>query len=105
MPEHRCVATLDGSALLDPEAFALSGGLTEEAPAFFEPLRRRVADPCPLSPDIRIGDLGAQSGLAGAVVAARSVLQAHVAVEATSDGSDCSTQGRASGHLSMEVER
>jgi hypothetical protein len=105
MPEHRCVATLDGSALLDPEAFALSGGLTEEAPAFFELLRRRGADLCPLPPDIRIGDLGAQSGLAGAVVAARSVLQAHVAVEATSDGSDCSTQGRASGYLSREVER
>lgn len=101
MPEHRCVATLADSALLDPEALTSSGG----APAFFEPLRRRDADLCPLPPDIRIGDLGAQSGLAGAVVAARSVLQAHVAVKATLDGSDCSTKGRASGHLSMEVER
>ncbi len=89
MPEHRCVATLDGSALLDPEAFTLPGGLTEEAPALFEPLRRRVADLCPLRPDIRIGDPGAQSGLEGAVVAARSVPQAQVAVEATLDGSDC----------------
>jgi glucokinase len=78
-------------ALLDPEAFVLSGGLVEEAPAFIEPLRRRAADLCPLPPDIRIGDLGAQSGLVGAVVAARSVLQAHIAMEATLDGSDCST--------------
>jgi glucokinase len=92
-------------ALLDPEAFVLSVGLVEEAPAFIEPLRRRAADLCPLPPDIRIGDLGAQSGLVGAVVAARSVLQAQVAVEAALDGSDSSTQGRASGHLFREVER
>jgi len=91
--------------LLDPEAFALSGGLTEEAPAFFEPLRRRVADLCPLSPDIRIGDLGAQSGLVGAAVAARSVLQAQRALEAALDAPECPAQGRASGYLSMEVER
>jgi glucokinase len=92
-------------ALLDPEAFVLSGGLVEEAPAFIEPLRRRAADLCPLPPDIRIGDLGAQSGLAGAVVAARSVLRTPNAVKATLNGSDSSIQGRASGHLFREVER
>lgn len=92
-------------ALLDPEAFVLSGGLVEEAPAFIEPLRRRAADLCPLPPDIRIGDLGAQSGLVGAVVAARSVLQAQVAVAASMDGSVSSTQGRASGYMFREVER
>ncbi len=105
MPEHCYLATLGGSALRDPEALILSGGLVEEASAFVEPLRRRAADLCPLLPDLRSGDLGAQSGLAGAVVTARSVLEAHVAVEATLDGSDCSTQGRASGYLSTEVER
>ena len=92
-------------ALFDPEAFVLSGGLVEEAPAFIEPLRRRAADLCPLQPDIRIGDLGAQSGLVGAVVAARSVLQAQATLETALDGSDSSTQDRASGHLSREVER
>lgn len=92
-------------ALFDPEAFVLSGGLVEEAPAFIEPLRRRAADLCPLQPDIRIGDLGAQSGLVGAVVAARSVLQAQATLETALDGSDSSTRDRASGHLSREVER
>jgi predicted NBD/HSP70 family sugar kinase len=61
------IATL--VALLDPQAFVLSDGLVEEAASFFEPLRRCAADLCPLPPDFRIGDLGAQSGLAGAAVA------------------------------------
>ncbi len=89
---------------LDPEAFVLSGGLVEEAPAFIEPLRRRVADLRPSPPDSRIGDLGAQSGLEGAAVAARSVLQAQGALEAALDAPDCPAQGRASGYLSREVE-
>ncbi len=92
-------------ALLDPEAFVLSGGLVEEAPAFIEPLRRRAADLCQLPLDIRIGDLGAQSGLVGAVVATRSFLRARVEEEASSDGRDRLTNGRASGDFSREVER
>ena len=91
-------------ALLDPEAFILSGGLVEEAPAFIEPLRRRAAELCPLPPDIRIGDFGAQSGLVGAVVAARSVLEPQ-SLEAALGRSDSSNQGRTSGLLSWEVER
>lgn len=58
-------------ALFDPEAFVLAGGLVGEAASFIEPLRRRAAELCWLSPEIRVGDLGAQSGLVGAVVAAR----------------------------------
>jgi hypothetical protein len=105
MRNLRRAATRGPSTLIGPKVLDQSGGLPEAASAFFEPLRRRVADLCPLPSGIRIGDLGAQSGLAGALVAARSLLQAHVALEATSDGSDCSTHGRASGRLSMEVER
>ena len=92
------------TALLDPQVFIISGGFAEDASAFIEPLRRRAADLCPLPPDIRIGDLGAQSGLVGAVVAARSILRPHVAEAAASDGRDRSNQGRASGHMSREVE-
>jgi len=91
-------------ASLDPGAFVLSGGLVEEAPASIEPLRRRAADLRPLPPGSRIGDLGAQVCLAGAVVAARSVLQAQDAPEAALDAPDCPAQGRASGCPSREVE-
>jgi hypothetical protein len=100
---ERRVATPDRFTLIDPEALDLLAA-PEAASGFLEPLRRRVADPYPLPSGIRIGDLGAQSGLAGAVVASRSLLRARVPLEATSDGSDCSTYGRASGRLSMEVE-
>jgi hypothetical protein len=89
----------------DPEAFILSGSLVEEAPAYIEALRRRVADLRPLPPGSHIGHLGAQSGLVGAAVAARSVLQARRALEAALDAPECPAQGRASGYLSMEVER
>jgi glucokinase len=92
-------------ALLDPEAFVISGGFVEDAPAFIEPLRRRAAELCPLPPEIRIGDLGAQSGLVGAAVAARSIVRSQAAEAAASDVPDSSNQGRASGHLSREVER
>ena len=92
-------------ALFDPEAFVLAGGLVGEAASFIDPLRRRAADLCWLPPEIRVGDLGAQSGLVGAAVAARSVLQAQRALEAALDAPECPAQGRASGYLSMEVER
>lgn len=74
------------AVVLDPEAFIISGGFVEDAPAFLEPLRRRAAELCPLTPEIRIGDLGARSGLVGAVVAARSILRPLVAEATASDG-------------------
>ena len=90
-------------ALFDPEVFVISGGFVEDAPAFIEPLRRRAAELCPLPPDIRIGDLGPQSGLVGAVVAARSVLTP-LAPAAALGGSSSRNQGRASGYSLREVE-
>lgn len=74
------------AVVLDPQVFIISGGFVEDAPAFLEPLRRRAAELCPLPPEIRIGDLGARSGLVGAVVAARSILRPLVAEAASSDG-------------------
>jgi glucokinase len=94
----------DLAALLDPDAFVLSGGLIEEATAFIEPLRRRAEDLCPLPPDIRIGDLGAQSGLVGAVVATRSFLEGRPLADRL-DGPDRRTNGRTSGYVPREVER
>jgi glucokinase len=91
-------------ALLDPDAFVLSGGLIVEAPAFIEPLRRRAEDLCPLPPEIRIGDLGAQSGLVGAVVAARSALRGQLGAD-RHDGPESQTNRRTSGYFSWEVER
>ncbi|MHB1475841.1 MAG: hypothetical protein ACYCV4_19885 [Dermatophilaceae bacterium] len=91
-------------ATLAREAFVLSGGLVEEAPACIEPLRRRAADLRPFPPGSRIGDLGAQVCLVGAVVAARSVLQAQGAPEAALDAPDCPAHGRTSGCPSREVE-
>ena len=74
-------------ALFDPEAFVLAGGLVGEAASFIDPLRRRASDLCWLPPEIRVGDLGAQSGLVGAAVAARSVLQAAVRAKPAGTGS------------------
>jgi glucokinase len=74
-------------ALFDPEAFVLAGGLVGEAASFIDPLRRRAADLCWLPPEIRVGDLGAQSGLVGAAVAARSVLRAAVSAKPAGTGS------------------
>lgn len=89
----------------DPESFARFGGLVDEASPASSPCAGALRTDGPLLPEIRIGDLGVQSGLAGVEVAARSALQERVAAQATLDGSDCSTNGRASGHLSLEVER
>jgi glucokinase len=92
-------------ALFDPGVFVISGGFVEDAPSFIEPLRRRAAELSPLPPDIRVGDLGPQSGLVGAVVAARSVLRCQVAQVAAPHGPGGRSSGRASGRSFREVER
>jgi glucokinase len=94
----------DLAALLDPQVFVISGGFVVDAPAFIEPLRRRAEQLCELPPDIRIGDFGAESGLVGAAVAARSILRPGAAQAAAPDRPDRSNQGRASGQLAREVE-
>jgi glucokinase len=90
--------------LFDPEVLVISGGLSQDAPAFIEPLRRRATELCPLPPEIRVGDLGPESGLVGAVVAARSLLRCQVAQVAAPHGPGGRSSGRASGHSFREVE-
>jgi glucokinase len=62
------------SVVLDPALVVLSGGLVEEAGHYLDPLRGRVAQLTPFAPEIRIAELGAAAGLAGAAVAARGVI-------------------------------
>lgn len=69
--EGWAVLVADVSICLDPGLVILSGGLTEDAHHFMEPLRRRVAQLSPFPPEIRIGELGAYAGLIGAAESAR----------------------------------
>ncbi|MCK6628634.1 MAG: ROK family protein [Anaerolineae bacterium] len=70
--DYLSIAVANMACIIDPDRIIIGGDLAEFGELFIEPIRTRLAGLIPVTPDIRLSDLGLDAAVLGAVATALS---------------------------------